>query len=71
MSSLQHSAAVAALLIGHRLKADVNLVLIDEGGQLVMADVTIKFRVLGGHGLYAQYRCREGFLLLAVGAIPQ
>ena len=44
-----HSNIGASLLIGRSLNADVNLVLVDDWGRLVVADVTVKsyeFRVV-------------------------
>ena len=55
MSFFQHTAVVAAevsLLNGHSLNADVNLVLANDGGQLVVADVAVKsfeFQVAAVH----------------------
>ena len=37
-----HSSIGVFLLIGHSLNADVNLVLADDRGQLVVADIAIK-----------------------------
>ena len=57
------SSVGISLLIGRSLNADVNLVLADDEGLLIVADVAILFRISSGRGLCALYRCREGFLL--------
>ena len=42
MSSFQHTASVAALLIGRSHNADAILVFADNWGRLVVSDVSIK-----------------------------
>ena len=64
------SSVDASLLIGGNINVDENLVLADDGGRLVVADVAVKFRVPGGRSLCTQYRCREGFFSSAVNAVP-
>ena len=65
------SSVRISLLIGRSLNADVNLVLVDDGAQLVVTDVVISFEI-GWPRFMRLISLKRGFLFFsAVSVVPR